>query len=43
MKTDISISIVSIDRKIEKNQNMGSVRIDNLSAMKDVADILSMR
>ena len=43
MKTDISISIVFIDRKIEKNQNMGSVRIDNLSAMKDVADILSMR
>lgn len=34
---DISIPIVAIDRKIDKNQNMGSVRIDNFSAMRDVA------
>lgn len=34
---DVSIPIVAIDRKIEKNQNMGSVGIDNFAAMKDVA------
>lgn len=34
---DISIPIVAIDRKVEKNENMGSVRIDNFAAMKDVA------
>lgn len=41
--SDISIPIVSIDRKIEKNQNMGSVRIDNLSAMKDVAGYIAQK
>lgn len=34
---DISIPIVAVDRKIDKNQNMGSVGIDNFSAMRDVA------
>lgn len=36
--SDISIPIVAIDRKIEKYQNMGSVRIDNFAAMRDVAN-----
>lgn len=35
--SDMSIPIVFIDRKIEKNQKMGSVLIDNYAAMKDVA------
>lgn len=37
---DLSIPIVAIDRKIEKNQNMGSVQIDNFAAMRDVANYI---
>ena len=39
--SEISIPIVAIDRKIETNQNMGSVRIDNFSAMRDVAKYIA--
>ena len=35
--SDISVPVVFIDRKIEKNRNMGSVLIDNYAAMKEVA------
>lgn len=38
--SDISIPIVAIDRKVEKNQNMGSVQIDNFAAMRDVANYI---
>lgn len=39
--SDLSIPIVAIDRKIEMNRNMGSVRIDNFAAMKDVAKYIA--
>ena len=34
---NITVPVVFMDRKIKKRENMGSVLIDNFSAMKDVA------
>ena len=34
---DVNVPVVFMDRRIEKNANMGSVQIDNFAAMKEVA------
>ena len=34
---NITVPVVFMDRKIKKRENMGSVLVDNFSAMKDVA------
>lgn len=39
----LAIPVVFIDRRIQKNDNMGSVLIDNYAAMKDVAGYICQK